>query len=163
MEGRLRSAALALVAISGILLFSSSAFCRDMQGRLGMGYSNEFSNGVPGVSLKYAFTRDIAVQGMLGFSTTSPLNSGTGLKLFKNIFYETNLNFYYMLGAGILTAKSTTAAEFITGFGTEFFIPGLESLGFMIETGAIFGNISGSFILHTLGVSFLNAGIHFYF
>jgi hypothetical protein len=39
----------------------------------------------------------------------------------------------------------------------------LESLGFAMETGASLDNLSGSFALKTLGVSFLNAGIHFYF
>ena len=53
--------------------------------------------------------------------------------------------------------------ELMTGFGTEFFIPGIESLGFAVETGGTFDNLTGSFILRTLGVSFLDAGIHFYF
>ena len=40
----------------------------------------------------------------------------------------------------------------------------LRRLGFAVETGALFENVStGSFVLKTLGVSFLDAGIHFYF
>ena len=42
-------------------------------------------------------------------------------------------------------------------------MPGVESLGLTVETGASFGNLSGSFVLRTMGVSFLDAGIHFYF
>jgi hypothetical protein len=39
----------------------------------------------------------------------------------------------------------------------------VESLSFSMETGASFDNLSGSFVIETLGVSFLNAGMHFYF
>ncbi len=157
------------IALSALFFFSSqSSFARDMQGRLGLGYNAEFANfnsgqGVPGISIKYGFTRDLAGEAVVGVATSSPSNSVTAVKFFKNLFYETNLNFYFMLGGGVVSAAGNTGAEFIGGFGAEFFIPGVESLGFAMETGGSFSNITGSFILKTLGVSFLNAGIHFYF
>jgi hypothetical protein len=149
--------------------FALSGEAREMQGRLGLGYNAEFANynytnGVPAVSFKYGLTRDIGAEAVIGLNTSSPTNSVTALKFFKNIFYETNLNFYFMLGAGILSAQpagatsNNTGAEFLGGFGAEFFIPGIESLGFAMETGGEFDNLSGTF-----GFSFLNAGIHFYF
>lgn len=151
-----------------LLLSFSSAQARDLQGRLGLGYNSEFANlntyyGVPGVSLKYALTRDLAFEGVIGIATTSPSNTVTALKLFKNLFFETNLNFYGMLGGGIVSANSKSGAQFIGGFGAEFFIPGVESLGFSMETGGSFDRLSGSYVFRTLGVSFLNAGMHFYF
>jgi hypothetical protein len=151
-----------------VFLSSPAAFARDLQGRLGLGYNAEFANaytsgGVPGVSVKCGLTRDIAAELVVAVATTSPGNSATALKLFKNLFFEQNLNFYFMLGGGIVSANNLSGAEFIGGFGAEFFIPGVESLGFAMETGASFDNLSGSFALKTLGVSFLNAGIHFYF
>ncbi|MBY0472651.1 hypothetical protein K2X30_15910 [bacterium] len=141
---------------------------KDLQGRFGLGYNNEFSsssaeNGVPAISFKYHFTKDIGMEGVIGASTASPSNSVFGVKFFKNLFYETNLNFYFMLGGGLLNASNRSGAEFLVGFGAEFFIPGLESLGFSVETGGSFGNLSGRFVLQTLGASFLNAGMHFYF
>lgn len=168
----LKGFALAVHYIIAAVLFSLAelpqAQARELQGRLGLGYNSEFANfgaftGVPGVSLKYGLTRDVGAEAIVGVGTTSPSNSVTAVKFFKNLFYETNLNFYFMLGGGVLSANSTTGAEFLGGFGTEFFIPGLESLGFSMETGGSFDNLSGSFALKTLGVSFLNAGIHFYF
>jgi hypothetical protein len=149
--------------------YPAQSWAKDMHGKLGLGYNAEFENaeqtgGVPGVSLKYGVTRDIAAELIVGVATTSPSNSVVGIKFFKNLFYETNLNFYFMLGGGILSANGRSGAEFLGGFGTEFFIPGIESLGFSVETGGLFENISsGSFVLKTLGVSFLTAGIHFYF
>jgi hypothetical protein len=158
---------LVLVAVSGVL-WSSDVFARDLHGTLGLGYNNQFANSttnerVPGVSLKYGVTRDIAVELIVGVATSTPSNSVVGLKFFKNLFYETNLNFYFMLGGGILSASGRSGAEFLGGFGAEFFIPGIESLGFAVETGGQFDNLSGSFALKTMGFSFLDAGIHFYF
>ena len=108
-------------------------------------------------------TRDLAIEGIFGITTATPGNSVTAVKICKNLFFETNLNFYTMLGAGIVSGSNHTGTEFIGGFGAEFFIPGIESLGFAMETGASFGNLSGSFNFKPIGVSFLNAGIHFYF
>jgi hypothetical protein len=159
-----------LAGVVGTLLLMrpAAASARDLQGRLGLGYNAQFANttqanGVPGVSLKYGFTRDIAMEGVVALNTASPGNSATALKFFKNLFFETNLNFYFMLGGGLVSANNISGGQFLGGFGVEAFIPGLESLGFSMETGASFDNLSGSFALKTLGVSFLNAGMHFYF
>lgn len=160
---------LALPLVAGLPLLSPSlSQARDLQGRLGLGYNSEFSNfsatgAAPGVSVKYGLTRDIAVEGVFGIYTASPTNSISAIKFFKNVFYETNLNFYFTLGGGMISAERKSAGEFIGAFGAEFFIPGIESLGFSMESGASFNNVSGSFALKTLGVSFLNAGMHFYF
>jgi hypothetical protein len=158
----------ALLIALCLMAFPLAAQARDMQGRLGLGYNSEFVNSlvdtrVPAVSIKYGLTRDIAAEALVGVRTSSPSNTVTGIKLFKNIFYETNLNFYFMLGGAILNAQGRSGAEFLGGFGAEFFIPGIESLGFAVETGGTFDNLTGSFVLRTLGVSFLDAGIHFYF
>ena len=159
-----------LTALIGAgLLSSTPAAARDMQGRFGLGYNSEFSNStstnrVPGVSIKYGLTRDIAAEVIAGIDTSGPnSDSVTGIKFFKNIFYETNLNFYFMMGAGIVSALGKSGGDFLGGFGAEFFIPGIDSLGLAFETGGAFGNITGSFAVRTLGVSFLDAGIHFYF
>jgi hypothetical protein len=151
-----------------LLLSPLPASARDMQGRLGLGYNSEFANStvaerVPGVSVKYALTKDIAAEAIVGVATTSPSNTVAAVKFFKNLFFETSLNFYFMLGGGSLNANGRSGAQFIGGFGAEFFIPGLESLGFSVETGGSLDNMRGSFALKTLGVSFLDAGIHFYF
>ncbi|MGE0615071.1 MAG: hypothetical protein AB7P04_05495 [Bacteriovoracia bacterium] len=153
-------------AVLGLAPTRSEA--RDMHGRLGLGYNSQFSNslvdgGVPGISLKYGLTRDIAAALIVGGKTSNPLNSVTAIKFFKNLFFETNLNFYFMLAGGIVSAGSGASAEFLGGMGAEFFIPGVESLGFSVETGVSFSNATGSFQLKTIGVSFLHAGIHFYF
>lgn len=151
------------------LFFSASAQSRELGGRLGLGYNSQFANAYsngaryPGISVKYGLSSEMAVEGVFSIATTSPTNSATGLKVFRNLFLETNLNFYSMLGAGFLSINGQSGFELLGGFGVEFFIPGLESLGFSMETGMSFDNGSGNYALKTLGISFLDAGIHFYF
>jgi hypothetical protein len=163
----LRSAFLTLLLLSPFV--AAPAHAKDMQGRLGLGYNSEWANTkvlnqwVPGVSLKYGLTKDLATELIIGIATTSPSNSVTGVKFFKNVFYETSLNFYFFVGAALLAGGGSTGSQFLGGFGAEFFIPGIESLGFAVETGGSLDNLGGSFALKSMGVSFLNAGIHFYF
>ncbi len=158
-----------LSALSVMLgALSASAYARDLQGRPGFGFNDEFGNPdqggtIPSVSVKYGLTKDLAVEGIIGFSTGSPHKSDVAAKFYKNLLYETNLNFYYFAGVGIVGENNNSGAQFITGLGVEFFIPGIESLGFAMEAGADMDNLSGSYSLRTLGVSFLNAGMHFYF
>ncbi len=159
---------LSLFAIFATFTCLSTASAKDLQGRLGLGYNAEFvsstsANGVPAISLKYGFTRDLAGELIFGIATTTPGSSVSGVKFFKNIFFENNLNFYFMLGGALVSAGGASGSQFIGGFGVEFFIPGVDSLGFSMETGASFDNLSGTFAMRTLGMSFLNAGMHFYF
>jgi hypothetical protein len=146
-----------------------AAEARDLHGRLGLGFNSEFANSslggfrVPGISVKYAMTRDIAFEGILGIATTTPSNSVYAGKVFKTLFLEPNLNFYTMAGLGLISANNQSGFQLIAGFGAEFFIPGIDSLGFAMETGVSFDNATGSYALRTLGFSFLDAGIHFYF
>ncbi|MEK6579782.1 MAG: hypothetical protein AABZ55_11190 [Bdellovibrionota bacterium] len=156
-----------LLALACVFVSTSSS-ARELKGRFGLGYNAEFANNyasgaVPAISIKYGITREIGTELIVGINTATPTNSVTGIKFFKNIFFETNLNFYSFLGAGLLRASNLTGAQFLGGFGSEFFIPGIESLGFSMDVGGAMDNLSGSFALKTLGVSFLNAGIHFYF
>jgi len=146
-----------------LMLMPFTAFSKDMQGRLGLGYNSEFVNSTPSVSLKYGLTRDFAGDVIFGVRTGTPSNSVLATKFYKNIFYETNLNFYFMAGLGLIKANTQAGYEILGGFGAEFFIPGIESLGFSVETGGSFSTLGSQSTFRTLGVSFLDAGIHFYF
>lgn len=173
IAGRLRrrNALLGLWSIPVIFLVypSASAEARDLQGRLGLGYNAQFANAlvgsrIPGFSVKYGLTRDIAAEAIVGLSTASPTNSVTAVKFFKNLFLETNLNFYFTFGGGLVAANGRSGAEFQGALGAEFFIPGLESVGLSFEAGGSLHNLSeGGFSFRTLGASFLDAGMRFYF
>ena len=148
-------------------LLSFSAAGKDLAGRVGVGFNNEFSNStssrqVPALSLKYGVSKSVHAQGVLGFHTVSPAAFTFGGKLYKNIFYETNLNFH--LGAALAYLKDTRGAIELMGlFGAEFFIPGVDSLGLLFEAGVSGSNVTGTFALKTVGFTFIHAGMHFYF
>jgi hypothetical protein len=161
--------------IKGLIFFAllvtlmPRAEARDLQGRLGLGFNAQFANQrevngrVPAISAKYAVTKDIAFEGIIGLATTTPGNSVVAMKFFKTLFFENNLNFYTMLAGGLVTANATSGIDLQGGFGTEFFIPGLESVGFSFELGGELTNLSGSMVFRTMGASFLDAGMRFYF
>jgi hypothetical protein len=172
----IRISLMTLVLIIGFqnLFKPKTAFGRDMSNRLGVGYNSQFGNStntgiinggskIPGVSLKYGLTKEFAFEAIFGVATTSPSQSVTALKFFKNIFYESYLNFYFLIGSGFISGNGYSGIQFLTGFGVEFFFPNLESLGFSIETGASYDNSTGTYALKTIGFNFLDAGIHFYF
>jgi hypothetical protein len=160
---------IALLALTILSTAPTSAWARDLQGRLGLGFNNQFANSfvayrVPAFSVKYAMTRDIALEAVVGTSTATPTNSVTGVKFFKNLFLETNLNFYFTFGGAIVAANNKSGSEFLGGIGAEFFIPGLESLALSFEAGGSLHNLIGNgYSFRTFGVSFVDAGIHFYF
>ncbi len=160
--------AMALTVILTSLL-GESAHAKDLTGRLGIGFNNQFAtrspfsfDDIPALSAKYSMTRDLAFAGVVGLNTKSPSGFTLGAKVFKNIFFETNLNFY--VGGGLaLLKRDATGFEFQGLFGTEVFIPGVDSLGLSFEAGLAAGNATGSFVLRTVGYTFLHAGVHFYF
>lgn len=146
-----------------------SAHARDMHGRMGLGYNGQFAstqqtNGVPAISIRYGLTSRMQVEVIGGFY--SGIN-GTGvaaLKFMQTIHPETYMNFYWLAAGGYVGAGGKSGTEWLGGLGTEFFIPGIESVGFAFETGLSYENLtSSSFVLKTFGLSFINVGMHFYF
>ena len=100
---------------------------------------------MPGISLKYGFTRDIAAEAIFGVSTTTPTTPSPALKFFKNIFLRNQPQLLRHARRRRPDAPNgKSGSEFLGGFGAEFFIPGIESLGFAIETGGSLDNLSGS-------------------
>lgn len=144
-----------------------SVHARDLHGRLGLGYNAQLSastmSNVPGVALKYGLTHDIASELIFAVATGTPSTFGIGAKFFKNIFFETNLNFYLMLGLGFSSASSLSGLDILVGPGVEFFIPGLDSVGISFEAGVMASSVTGTFVVKTMGASFLHAGMRFYF
>ena len=164
---RPRAFTLILAAFLASLSIATNAQAKDPSGRLGVGFTNDFSNStsdrmVPAVSTKYGVSKDLHVLGALGFHTKSPTAFTLGGKIFKNIFYETNLNFFTSVGLAYLK-EAKSGIEVLGVLGAEFFIPGIDSLGLLFEAGVSASNVTGSFVLKTVGNTFLHAGMHFYF
>lgn len=151
--------------ICGISL-SYDARALDKTGRLGVGLSTQLKNDFPSVTFKMQKSRSFAYGGMVGVSTDDQTGGyGVGLKLYRNIFDEPQLNFY-LAGMGALLSNriagiSYSGFQVDISFGSEFHLAGMNSLGFSFEFGAS-ANKKKDFVFESLGSSFFVGAVHFY-
>ncbi|MBC7712617.1 MAG: hypothetical protein H7177_04735 [Rhizobacter sp.] len=155
----------ALVALC-LLSLSFGAQALEKTNRLGLGVSNELKNDIPALSFKIQKSKSFAYGGLIGFSSSQNDGGlGVGIKLYRNIFDEPQLNFYLAgMGALISTkedAKTYSGFQFDLSLGSEFHFTGLNSLGFSFEFG-VSANKKKDFVFETIGSHFLVVGIHFY-
>lgn len=151
------------------LLLPTLAFSADLRGRMGVGLSNQLANDIPAISIKLQESATFALGGILGFkSNKNATLYGAGVKVYRIIFDEPQLNFYM---AGLLAAenyldngKAKPGYQLDGTMGTEFHLQGLESIGFSFEFGLSVRNSSNTqgTSFQTLGDQFLKAAVHFY-
>ena len=168
---KLRSGISVLTALISLMIPAVPAEARDLLGRMGLGYNSQFGHtssvdGSPGISLKYGLAPKAAIELVAGFYSGANGSGVAAAKYLKTVHSDNYANFYFLLGAGYVYTRSKNGAEFLGGLGSEFFIPGVDNLGISFEAGMSAESYSsslGSFVLKTFGVSFLNAGMHYYF
>jgi len=159
---------LGLFVVFTLLVFPFEGQTRDLSGRLGIGMADHFLNGIPAVSFKLQRSSNYAIGALLGlrFSTDDSGGYAGGIKFYRMIFDEPNLNFYSMGALSLINVKSKTSSE--TGFqgdlglGCEFHFNGLESLGFSFEFGVTLKRIYDEFTLESFGRNLIKAAVHFY-
>lgn len=142
------------------------AYSYDKIGRLGIGMSNELKTDNPAISFKMQKNRSFSFGGLFSLSTDQDSGAyGVGLKVYRNIFDEPQLNFYLTGMGGLIGKKQNTTTysgfQFDLGLGSEFHFTGLNSIGFSFEFGAT-AYKTKNFVFQTMGNSFVVAGIHFY-
>ena len=150
-------------------MLPSLASAADLRGRLGMGFTNQLANDIPAISIKVQQSKTFALGGVLGFKSDQDNTLyGAGIKLYRIIFDEPQLNFYL---AGLLATENyiNDKDEVASGYqmdgtlGSEFHFQGLESLGFSLEFGVSIRNADDSGTsFQTLGDSMIKAAVHFY-
>ena len=150
------------------LLIGGAAQGKELTNRLGVGYQNQLSVSVPSVAARYYPNPDLGVSASLGIDTESDASKfGLGVKVFRIIFKEPNLNFYLGAGGALISQEvnSVSSSGFeLNGFaGVEFFLTGLESLGFIFEAGIGIASIDSGVRFRTFGDHPVNAGVVFYF
>lgn len=162
-----------ICALSVISIFASTVSQaaagedKNLNGRLGLGFTNQVANvgggSVPALSAKYYMSRSFSAALAVGFDTKSnDSTTALGLKLFRNVFYESNLIFYTGAGAAYVNRRGGKMQGSLF-LGSEFFLAQVPSLGLSFEAGIRGDNTTGSFAIRTIGDSFLTAGMHFYF
>lgn len=154
-----------LVATLGLSAFAQA---KDLSSRLGVGYRNSLvTMSLPSVAIFYYPSLDYSVFGSLGVDTednNSKFAFAGGVR--RIIFKEENMNFFG--GGTVAMVNQEVASSKDSGYevaavvGGEFFLPGLESLGFNFETGMGITTVKKT-RFRTLGDSFVNAGVVFYF
>ncbi len=138
---------------------------------MGVGATNQLANEIPAISLKIQQSKTFALGGLLGFrSNQDHTLYGAGVKFYRIIFDEPQLNFYM---AGLVATQNyvdETEDKVKSGYqidgtmGTEFHFQGLESIGFSFEFGISARNVDADRgnSIETLGDQFLKAAVHFY-
>lgn len=161
---------LALLVLFYSVILGSTAFAKDLSNRLGVGYSNQFgvSDEMPSIAMRYYPNSDYGVMGSIGVDTENNASRfGFAAKIMKLVFREDNMNFYTAASAGIvsreLSGKNESGFDLAGLVGAEFFLPGLENLGFSFEAGVGITSISSEVRFRTIGDSPLRAGMIFYF
>ncbi len=160
----------ALLILLLISLLSPFANAKDLTSRLGVGYSDQFgiTEGLTSLNVRYYPSADLGISAALGVDTEKN-NSKFGFmaKVFRVVFKEDNMNFFMGAGAGIISREengtNSSGFELDGFFGGEFFLAGLESLGFIFEAGIGVTSISSQVRFRTIGDSPLRAGMVFYF
>lgn len=155
----------------GLCFFvSHAASAKDLANRLGVGFSDQFgiSGGLPSVTVRYYPRTDIGLAAALGVDTEKDASKfGFAAKAMRIIFQEDNMNFYLGASAGLISReknKSNDSGFDLTGFaGGEFFLTGLDSLGFSFEAGVGVASISSEVRFRTIGDHPFRAGMTFYF
>ncbi len=153
-----------------LVLMTFSAHAADLRGRMGVGASNQLANGLPALSLKIQQSKTFAMGGVLGVKSDQDNTLyGAGLKVYRIIFDEPQLNFYM---SGLVATenylgkkdKVKTGYQIDGTMGTEFHFTGLESIGFSFEFGLSVRNVDdkAGTTFQTLGDQFVKAAVHFY-
>ncbi len=149
------------------LACAAPAHSFERRGRLGIGFTNQLIIDVPAVSFKIQRSRSFAFGGLLGVSTDSNDGGlGAGIKLYRILFDEPQLNFYTsFLGAYIKDKNGANANrsgfQFDLTFGSEFSLVGLQSLGFSIDFGLSMNKLD-DFVVETTSGGLVVAAVHFY-
>ncbi len=145
-----------------------SAQAKDLSGRVGVGFNHNFGDRST-ISIRYALPLgDPAVQVQVeGFGGLALNNANAGWfiaggRALGAVVVEDNLNLYLAAGAGYMTdgTQNTSALRLQPAMGVEFFLFGLENLGFMTEWGVNvdLGSVTGVSTAANAGV-----GVHSWF
>lgn len=166
-----------LLLLLPLALFAApDAYAKDLRQRVGLGYQGQ-PTGTGTLSLRYGLpAQSPAVNVQIGVVAGFSVLNGAADQLYLggrglySFVAEDNMNLYGGLGAGLLVSGELVGARVQPVVGAEFFLFGLENLGFSTEFGVNLDYLSGAedsgttsqFTLHTVsGVPML--GVHYYF
>ncbi|MFM2244680.1 MAG: hypothetical protein RL071_754 [Pseudomonadota bacterium] len=131
-------ALLALVATAALL--PARADAKDLRKRFGLGF-NSYLDESAGLAARYVVPSgdealNIVVEGNVGFSTISLSERfAAGGRLLTSVVAEDNMNFYVGGGLGYVSGDAGDALRIQPLASVDFFMFGLENLGFTSSFG----------------------------
>jgi hypothetical protein len=131
-----------------------------------VGFNNQFA-GLSSLSARWNLTSAnggmIALEGNVGFSMMAGSDDAffAGGRALYGIVKEDNMTLWAGAGIGFLSEATQTAFRFQPVMSAEFFLYGLENLGFSVEWGVNF-DLSEETQIHTVSGT-PSVGAHYYF
>jgi hypothetical protein len=144
---------------------------KELASRLGVGYRNNLHFELPSVAAFYYPNSDYGIIGAIGIDTEKDAaKTGFQVGIRRIIFKEENMNFFMGANAALLNREviengaTTTKSGFeLQGVvGGEFFLSGLDSLGFNFEVGVGMSSVDKT-RFRTIGADPFRGGLVFYF
>jgi hypothetical protein len=153
----------ALAACAVALAAPGEALAKDLRGRVGVGFHSQLGQ-MSALSARYALpmpkpTQNVQVELDVGLDvSTEATNYMGGGRVLYGFLAEDNLTLYGAAGAAWIGGENNLRVQ--PALGAEFFLFGLENLGFSAEWGLNLdmGENSG---VRTVGAA--AAGVHYWF
>lgn len=150
-----------------LLLVSAPADAKDLRSRIGVGFHQQFGN-VTALSVRGGLPMAKPTSNLqLELDVGADLASGTDPKFFAggralySVVAEDNMNLYLGAGGGYLVDGPSGLVRLQPVAGAEFFLFGLENLGFSVEWG-VNVDLGATWGVETVG-SAPAIGAHYYF
>lgn len=151
-----------------ILFVGFTAQAKDLTHRLGIGYKNNTTLDLPTLAAVYYPSANMGLTGGVGLDTKKDYSSFQAMAGLRYIIYpESNMNFYSAAQFALVNFETPAdgkknGVEVAGLFGVEFFLNGLENLGWTFEAGLSLAT-AGNSRFRTVGDSPFRAGMIFYF
>ncbi|MFH0948717.1 MAG: hypothetical protein V1833_06975 [Elusimicrobiota bacterium] len=151
-----------LLAMTFLSAMADLCSAKDLSEKIGVGFNSQLSgNGVDSLSVRYWFSKKMAVEGLLGFSLGNDTIFDVGGKFLTILKEENNLNLY---GFGIMGIESYHDTSFSVGggVGVELFFSDFPNLGFGTEIGLGFSNANDTSQFGTKADWLSAVGVRYY-
>jgi hypothetical protein len=146
-----------------VLLMTQNSFALNLIGRMGVGMTNQLVADITAISFKVHRSRSLSMGALIGIDANSDsVDYGAGLKMYKMIFEEPHLNFFGGGMLALINVDDESGYQVDLTLGSEFHLPGVESIGFSFEFGVSINKLDDSTHFQTVGYNFIVAAVHFY-
>lgn len=150
-----------------LLLATTTADAKDLRNRVGVGFHQQFGS-VTALSARYGLptgkpTSNVQIEADVGVDlmAATPAQFFAGGRILYSVVAEDNMNLYLGAGAGYAVDGSAGVVRLQPALGAEFFLFGLENLGFSVEWG-VNVDLGAAWSVQTVGTA-PNAAVHYYF